>query len=790
MRKIQIKILSLLALFLLLKTGIAQENRKGTWLPEGNVKSQGKSIKQVNDFLKTLQGSIRPMICSYDDVVLTSSTVFNDGSAILGNSSWECKIDQKKVADQLDALDLDLTFKLSEGELKSGGVAVAFDFLDWNRNNYVMVPAAVYNGNRFHVETNGYMAPYPKNYYYNKNVPILFSNSPRLSLKEGIPAKIEALTGNAATPAMCFFSPGKQRGFILLAEQKTRFGDSGMFIEENSIQNFASFVVSAPGVREVAAGFGDFHHSGDKSAAWKSGDDVKMKFRIYSFTAKNIPELLEKFMEVRKAITGANHPRNLTPFSIVTELTANYKNKVRWREHSTESFYRNENSDGYQLGWVGGLMDTYAMLALNDKVSRERVIKTYDFVVSRMRGESGYFYGIYRNGKTASDRDKIPDAALVRKNADALLWMIKHLQLFKLQGYGDLIKPEWEQAAKYLAQAFVNTWEKNGEFGNYVNAATGEIIIFNSTSGAIAPAGLVLASQYFNKPKFLETAKKAAHLFYNRDVVKLGLTTAHSGDIMQDADADSGYGFVESLMALYFATADNQWLTMAKTVANLAASWTLSYDYIFPEGSTLHNLKANVAGAVWASVQNKHAAPGICTSSGDYLFKLYRATGQRRYAELLKDIIHAHAEVMDTPGRPTTGAGYGTSMERIQTTDADGKGAIGMILNTSNGWTEGNGLLMALENPGIYLQTDSERFFVFDHVEVKVLRRDKSGVALQITNPTKFNAKVSIFAETSKQSKIPMGYNEFLKWEKVGIKSGDIITIQISADGKLQKQPG
>jgi hypothetical protein len=425
-------------------------------------------------------------------------------------------------------------------------------------------------------------------------------------------------------------------------------------------------------------------------------------------------------------------------------------------------------------------MDTYAMLALNDKVSRERVIKTYDFVVSRMAGESGYFYGIYRDGKTASDRDNIPEATLVRKNSDALLWMIKHLQLFKLQGYGDLIKPEWEQATKHLAQAFVKTWEKNGEFGNYLNATTGEIIIFNSTSGAIAPAGLVLASQYFGEPKFLETAKQAAHLFYSRDVVKHGLTSAHSGDIMQDADADSGYGFVESLMALYFATSDKQWLTMAETVANLAATWTLSYDYVFPEGSTLYNLKANVAGAIWASVQNKHAAPGICTSSGDYLFKLYRATGQRRYAELLKDIMHAHAEVMETPGRPTTGAGPGTSMERIQTTDADGKGAIGMILKGSNGWTEGNGLLMALENPGIYLQTDREQLFVFDHVVVKVLRRDKTGVTLQIINPTKFDAKVSIFAETSKQARIPMGYNEFLKWEKMEVKAGKIKEYKIS----------
>jgi hypothetical protein len=33
--------------------------------------------------------------------------------------------------------------------------------------------------------------------------------------------------------------------------------------------------------------------------------------KAYSFEAAGIPDLLEKFMAVRKAFTGPNHPRNL-----------------------------------------------------------------------------------------------------------------------------------------------------------------------------------------------------------------------------------------------------------------------------------------------------------------------------------------------------------------------------------------------------------------------------------------------------------------------------------------------
>ena len=52
-----------------------------------------------------------------------------------------------------------------------------------------------------------------------------------------------------------------------------------------------------------------------------------------------------------------------------------------------------------------------------------------------------------------------------------------------------------------------------------------------------------------------------------------------------------------------------------------------------------------------------------------------------------------------------------------------------------------------IENPGIYLRTDIGRTFVFDHVSVEVLKRDKSGVMLRITSPTSYGASVSILAE-------------------------------------------
>lgn len=746
-----------------------------TWLPTEGASDKPSATPlatPANDFLKSLGGHLRPLLCIYSGSQLATTHAFGSGKLKIDDSVWACDLRAEKAPEDSDALDLAFSFKLSEGSAHHAGVAVAVDFAKWSSENYVLVPAAVYNGNRFRVVNSGYCARYPESDFYNRTSSLLFSDSPRLSCAPGVPSKIEMLTGNASTPAMCFFAPARKRGFILLTEQRTRFGNSGMFIEESAQKDAATFVLSAPGVRERAAGFGDFHESGDTGASWKAGDGVALRARLYSFRARSIPELLEKFMAVRKALTGPNHPRNLTPFSAVMKFSLEFQNANRWREHATGSFFRSGNWDKLDLGWVGGLIGTFPQLALNEDLPRERVFANIDTFIRQLQGKSGFFYTLALDGNREDERPEMPGMALTRRNADALFWLTKHLILLKAQSHTSLIKPEWETSARRLAQAFVRTWKKEGQFGNYVHPDTGEIMIFNSTSGAMAPAGLALAGQYFRESEFLKVAQASARFYYARDLVGLGLTGGGCADILQDADCESAYGFLCSLVTLYDVTGDKDWLAMAKTAANLGATWTVSYDYQFPPGCSLYNLQANIAGAVYASVQNKHAAPGICTTSADYLFKLYRATGERCYAELLRDIIHAHSEVMETPGRPTTGMGPGSSMERITLADGEGKGAIGQILHTSNGWTEDNGMLMALENPGIYLRTDKDELVVFDHVEARILKRDTSSVTVEITNPTRFDAIVSVLAESAKQAAKPLGCTAFLAWPKIEVGSG------------------
>ena len=96
----------------------------------------------------------------------------------------------------------------------------------------------------------------------------------------------------------------------------------------------------------------------------------------------------------------------------------------------------------------------------------------------------------------------------------------------------------------------------------------------------------------------------------------------------------------------------------------------------------------------------------------------------------------------------------GYTNERLTYCDADSRGERG---NHITGWNELNGFHMALEIPGIYLQTDTDLFYVFDHIEASVVKRDNHISNLEITNPTDYEAVVSIFAESAEEAAIPIG---------------------------------
>lgn len=772
-----------------------------------------RAQQDANNLLAKIKGALSLEIWRFDEankIQEKQKIAFtNDAEGSLKTQDAEWKTSVTPVQQEADGgIQLNIKFTLVSGAVSNASTAIDFNFSDWSIKNYVMIPAVVYNGNRFPVLKGGYMPPYSPDMFCNKNVPLTISDNPRLALHEGEPSKIDLLTWNASTPAMSFFSPATRKGFIVLAEPKTKWGINGLSVEENENRSKAAFTVTAPGVREYAANFGGFSKSNDKPCNWKAGDEIEMKLWVYVFNATDIPSFLQTYMDKRKELLGESPQYYVAPMSTIFHYSSLQVDQARLHKPPFyDTMYFPENSFiRFQLGWIGGLMNIYPMLSMNDAERAKWIANTFDFVVSKMQGKSGFFYGVLDNGVTTVPEREIPDSikaahpeivstAMVRKNGDALLWMYKHFLLYKELGRSNEIKPEWEAAAKRLAQAFVNTFEKEGELGQYIDPESGKIVVYNSAAVSSAPAGLALAAMYCHEPKFLKVAEAIADSYYNRFTKTLGLTGGNCGDISMDPDSESAFGLLESFMALHWATGNKHWLDLAKAEAALGSTWTVSYNYEFPKQSDLGSFGAHSTGAVWASTQNKHAAPGICSASGDYLFKLYRATGDRKVAQLLKDIINGHTEEVELPNRPTVSAGVngaergaklGCSMERVQISDAEGRDAIGKLYNGSNGWTELNGLLMSLELPGIYLQTDKNEMFVFDQVQATSVKQKDGSVIVTIKNPTPFDASVSVFAETGKQSVKPLSYTAFVHWPKVAVAAGKEVSVKISNDGKIK----
>ena len=99
---------------------------------------------------------MRLLACWYHGSKLAATRVITNGVLQTASSRWGCDVREQPVQVEPGARDLTVTFKLAEGAAKSAGVAVAFDFADWSTNNYVLIPASIYNGNRNRIEHRAY----------------------------------------------------------------------------------------------------------------------------------------------------------------------------------------------------------------------------------------------------------------------------------------------------------------------------------------------------------------------------------------------------------------------------------------------------------------------------------------------------------------------------------------------------------------------------------------------------------------------------------------------------------
>ena len=185
-------------------------------------------------------------------------------------------------------------------------------------------------------------------------------------------------------------------------------------MEETPDRSVASFVISAPSVREKKPEFIGFSKSPDRGITVREGDEIVIRITRLVYPCTDAPCLLGHFMEERKRHIRCAAPRNLVPMSRVLDIMD--KNiDLRYYQKDSVEFYRPETADWMSYGWIGGLINTYPMLALGDDEHLRRVARTFDFALPRAKGKSGYYYDILQPDGTVLNRDAaavVPGAAV------------------------------------------------------------------------------------------------------------------------------------------------------------------------------------------------------------------------------------------------------------------------------------------------------------------------------------------------------------------------------------------
>lgn len=696
---------------------------------------------------------------------------------IFGNSKWSLTIDTIRNADE--SLNFTYNFKCIEGSSDETSVSVVYHFDEWDNSNYVLIPSALYNGNKFDWRRIRYSPKLLDPRDIGKDIAPIVTDVPKLNKEEG-PSFVQLRSGAASTPSISFFDSINQSGFILLTEQGNSNGDYGLEVEELRGKKQATIAVTTPLVRERYKYkiTDNLFPSDDIAKNFNKGDKFSIQLEEHCFKAKNVQDLYSKFAKVRKNLTTKNVKYNLVfPWSNLFQVQQKKFNSENYvKEHGYYSVGMRESFlQDWQIGWTGGMITTYPLLFSGDENTRENVIGNFNWLFPNGIGKSGFFYGFCENGTNWFGGDKrkfhTKNWHLTRKSADAIFFIITQFDLMKKAGFS--VDPKWESGIVGVCDAFVKLWNENKQIGQFVDINTGEIIVGGSTSAGILPAGLILASNYFNNEKYFQVAKEIGAYYYSNYTQK-GLSCGGPGDAMQNPDSESSYALMESYFALYESTKDKNWLKAAEEAAMQFSTWVISYNYNFPIESTYGKFNIKSLGGVFANTQNTHGAPGICTHSGMALLKLFRATGNVFYADLLSDITHALPQCFSHPERPLPDAHPGWVNERISTTDWNE--GIGEMMQGST-WAETAMLLTYTQIPGVYICADNSEVICFDNIETEIIEENKKSIKVKITNPTAFDANVRIWEEDIAGKKRALGANYLFNCREILIKAKDEINI-------------
>lgn len=644
---------------------------------------------------------------------------------------------------------------------------------DWTTNCWAFAPTVSYGGNRFR----SLPLPYPPFLLESTpDMPITMSDLYRLST-DGRPASIEWLAGDSSAPMVGWWDPRTKKGVLLLAEPFTAAGETGFAMEEDPTKGVCTFRVNAPGVRSRMYRMTRFVPSDDKPA--DPNAETPLKVLRLTCDAADVNAYLDFVFTHRKDLALPHEPPAIEPFGTLCDyVLGHYDRDKYYAKDGIEYICDKPDAEKIywhlQVGWCGAPHHSVPYVLAPTPERLRRVSRTFDAMVG-MQGASGYFYATRRGheifGDAFPDHVKYRTYTMVRRQTVAICATLQMIRAMKTQGA--TIDPKWEAMCLKAAEALVKTWRENGQLGHFVDAETGKILTYNSTNGALAPAALLSAADYFGRPDFVPVAVEIAD-FYRQEHLAKGYSGGGPCEAAQAPDSESIGELAVSFERLWEKTGEAQWLKAATDAVALYATWVNAWDYPLPRDSREGRFNTRTAGAVWANVQNRHGAPGPFFWGHDVFLRLWRATGDERIWELLKDTVRGCGQYIHTPLHPVIPKGtVGAVSERVNTGDWEERSGIGSSIDEGDSnlnWCS-TVLMEMQENPGVYVLKDD------DNVEIRTLDRIAArwiDGQLELVNTTAWPTTVSVLIETPAERAKPFASEmPSLNWLKITLSPGE-----------------
>lgn len=552
------------------------------------------------------------------------------------------------------------------------------------------MPACAYNANRFPSVKKTYPPMFSKDEAKIEN---LITDVPRLNQDSS--GKIEVTSADMSVPCVAIWDKTKKKAMLLFFEQELYGHNLGVTYSKGKIE------LSYPKYRENSYKMCSVSKSTDKKAVIRPNQRFDFRCLLIEKDCESITQLMRIFFENRKALgLDCSSPLRFSPKEM-WDIQEEKVNRLNYNEKL--KIYRNGVNKSrfacWQPGWTGNLISAYPLMKLGSEKTYQRAKNCVDFLF-KTQYEKGLFESVVDdNGKGYGDGFETEGTRywhLLRKSADCLYFLY---DIFKvMEEKGDTVGKDYIDGYRKLADAFCEIFEKNKQLGQFVDLRTNEIVVPGSASAGIAVGGLARAYLYLNDEKYLKTAVDCAHYLYENFVSK-GFTNGGPGEMLQCCDSESAFGTLEGFVALYEVTKDEKYMKYCEDTAALASTWVMAYNYNYTNKCAFKKAGIKTVGTVFANLQNKHSAPGICTLSGVGLKKLYDITGDKLYLELITDIARAIGQCMSTKKHPIyckqtrKNAPQGYICERVNTSDWEGEKSVGEIFGDGSNWCEVSNML-------------------------------------------------------------------------------------------------